>query len=211
MNVLKIWFIALLTLTCYSCMLPAEGVETSNVPVGKKEFEVWTDISFDTTTIGSLTSADVSGRKLGIVGLRYSQQLNVRESLSVSYTLDVIPVAIAFSSQINSSTGVLIRDNVYGWGVSPIGFSFQFLPSNKLHPFLNMAGGFLYFEKPVPSPDGTRWNYTATAGGGIRFPISNFFFDAGYMFHHISNGKGQLQNPSLNTHIIYMGFVVWSR
>ncbi|PWT87426.1 MAG: hypothetical protein C5B54_12380 [Acidobacteria bacterium] len=167
----------------------------------RKELEIWTDISFDTTSIGGLDAAEVHGRKLVIGALRYSRPLIAHQSWTMDYTLDVIPVAIAFSSEVNA----------YGWGASPIGFSFKLAQSNKVHPFFDISGGFLHFDQAFPSPAGTQWNFTATAGGGIRFQISKHFLDAGYMFHHISNGREQVQNPSLNTHVIFIGFVVLMR
>lgn len=184
-----------------------------NLPQQQKtarEWGVWGGVSFHTLSLGGLSNSDVQGRHLVLGGIRYGRILAQGRNLSVSYTLDMIPVAIAFHSQsqaANASSPGYSRQNVYGFGASPIGFQFNFAPNSSIQPFIGLTGGFLYFQKPVPNPIGTHWNFTATANGGLEFFLANDrAITLGYLFHHLSNARPQKENPSLNTNVFYFGF-----
>lgn len=173
----------------------------------KQEIGIWSSFSFNTTSLGALTDEEVKGRKLLLIGFRYGRMIKQKETFSILYTFDVLPVAMAFHSSVQNAGADLIPKNVYGFGVSPIGFTFRFRTARRMQPQFGCTGGFLHFQDPVPNPQGTNWNFTATGGGGLRFVLSHGrSIDAGYMFHHISNGRRPRENPSLNTNLVYFGF-----
>jgi hypothetical protein len=176
----------------------------------KKEIGLWSSVSFNTTSLGSLSAEDVKGRKLLLAGFRYGRALKQSKNFSLFYTLDVIPLAVAFHSSVQNLSEEqpsITPKDVYGFGASPIGFTFCFGTNHKVQPQLGLTGGFLRFQQPVPTLEGTRWNFTASAGGGIRIVLSpTKALDLGYTFHHISNGRRPRENPSLNTNLVYFGF-----
>jgi len=200
---MRICVLAFLVVSVFGSCLMADTTADHN-----KHWELWGDISFNTTQLGALSAADVSGRKLLIAGLRYTHPLVQGQKWVMDYTLDLIPFALAFSSEVNSTGSSFVRKNIYGWGASPIGFRFHFGNPHRIQPFFNINGGFLRFDQAVPAPTGTLWNFTASAGGGVRFRLDTHAIDAGYLFHHISNGRKKLENPSLNTQMIYLGFLL---
>lgn len=186
------------------------SADPSSIPGNprEQELELWGDISLNTTSLGALSSSDVRHRKLLIVGLRYGFRVAGNEHHSLFYTIDLIPVAIAFHSAggENPESQMPIRSNIAGWGISPLGLKMHFRRGNALQPFLAFNGGFLHFQHAVPNPTGTRWNFTAAVGGGLRCLMgSRYAVDAGYMFHHMSNGRAPVENPSLNTNVFSFG------
>lgn len=178
-------------------------------PKTPQEWGFWGAGAVYTLSAGGLSIPDVQGRNLILTACRYSRVLEQRRSLTVSYTLDIIPAAVALNSQAQpaGTSSDYAREDVYGFGACPLGFTFHFLTVRAVQPFIGLTGGFLRFQEPVPDPVSTRWNFTATAGGGLRLFVSDYqALTLGYMFHHLSNGRAPEQNPSLNTHMLYFGF-----
>lgn len=189
----------LMLLSCSFCRAEVPGQS-------KQEFALWSSVSFNTTTLGALTEEEVKGRQLFLLGVRYGRILKRTENFSLFYTVDAIPVALAFHSSVAKGAELISKD-VYGLGASPVGFNFRFRTTQQVQPEFGFTGGFLHFEEPVPNPQGTSWNFTATGGCGLRFALPHGRSIAlGYMFHHISNGKHPRENPSLNTNLVYFGF-----
>jgi hypothetical protein len=205
------WLILLFAAQFFpSSMLVADALNHTQSHGTTNEFGIWGVVSFDTLSLGALSTSDIHGRKLILNGFRYGRSLVSARSYSLAYTLDIIPVAVAFHSQVqtrNTPSPAIMRENVYGFGVSPVGFKFNFRTNRAVQPFFALTGGFLHFQKPVPTPESTRWNFTASGGGGIQFFIANHrAMSLGYMLHHLSNGRQPKQNPSLNTQVFYFGF-----
>ena len=173
----------------------------------RSEMSIWSAVSIHTTALGALSKDQIEGRQLVLAGFRYAHELSEKNNFALFYTVDVIPLALAFDSIVQEHGTETLRKNVYGFGASPIGFEFSFLTNRVVQPQLGVNGGFLHFADRVPTPVGTRWNFTATGTAGIRVILShNRALDFGYMFHHISNGRSPAENPSLNTNVAYFGF-----
>jgi len=174
---------------------------------GQNQWTVWSAFSLHTIAMGSLTAAERHGRNLLLSGIRYGHLLKSTRSFSWFYTVDIIPVAVAFHTEVRDPiSNEITRANIYGFGGSPIGLKFDFRTRKKVQPFFDVAGGFLKFPTSVPAPQGSRWNFSAMAGAGIQFPFRNrnaIQFE--YMFHHISNARRHEHNPSLNTGTLRLG------
>ena len=96
---------------------------------------------------------------------------------------------------------------IYGAGLSPFGFKLNFLPQSWIQPFIDASVGFLYFQRDIPVPDSSRFNFTPEAGLGVQFFLApNYALTLGYKFHHISNAGISQNNPGMNSHVIYAGF-----
>jgi hypothetical protein len=164
-------------------------------PAPRHEFQFLAGYSpVSATVIGTATD-----RRFVVAGLVYSYTFWQSREASIAYSAAVLPVSV-----------VLEPDHaVYGFGVMPLGFVFNFHHQARVHPFAEMLGGILASTEPVPleAPDATGLNFMFDIGGGIRWkPARNRAFIAGYKFLHISNAGTTRFNPGLDNNVFYVGF-----
>jgi len=183
---------------------------------GDNEWGFWAGFSPKATTIfEGLHEDEAEDRKFFIAALRYGRTLAANDSLALQYTLDVVPVAVATGvivSRTTSPTGVdtFRRETAYGAGFTPLGLQLDFANGRKVHPYVHLNGGFLYFNKDVPIEDSGRFAFVGEAGGGVRiFTSERRAVNIGVRFHHISNGDTSGSNRGLNQFVIYAGFSVF--
>jgi hypothetical protein len=102
--------------------------------------------------------------------------------------------------------GQYLPDRVYGFGVSPLSWRWNFEPRGRYAPFVQLSGGLMKSSGPVP-PDTTSANFTAHAGGGLRVLVTRQqSLVLAYRFDHISNGNRLEQNPGVNAHAFHLGW-----
>src|SRR5918996_2029177 len=182
---------------------------------GDNEFGFWGGLSPKATTIfGGLRDDEAEDRKFFMAAFRYGRTLAANDSLALQYTLDAIPVALATGTIVSrTSTGGLTtfqRETAYGVGVTPLGLQLEFANGAKVHPFIHVNGGLLWFDKSVPIEDAGKLALVGEAGGGIRFFTSERrAVNIGVRFYHISNGDRTGSNRGLNQFVIYAGFSVF--
>jgi len=183
---------------------------------GDNEFGFWGGFSPKATTIfGGLHDDEAEDRKFFIAALRYGRTLAANDSLALQYTLDAVPVAVATGTIVSRTTtpgGVTTfqRETAYGVGLTPLGLQLDFANGAKVHPFIHVNGGFLYFNKSVPIEDAGQFAWVGEAGGGVRiFTSDRRAVNIGVRFHHISNGDRQGSNRGLNQFVIYAGFSIF--
>ena len=183
---------------------------------GDNEWGFWAGFSPKATTIfEGLREDEAEDRKFFIAALRYGRTLAANNSLALQYTIDAVPVAVATGvivSRTTSPTGVetFQRETAYGAGLTPIGLQLDFANGAKVHPFVHVNGGFLYFNKEVPIEDSGHFAFVGEAGGGVRiFTSERRAVNIGVRFHHISNGDTSGSNRGLNQFVIYAGFSVF--
>jgi hypothetical protein len=183
---------------------------------GDNEFGFWAGFSPKATTIfGGLHEDEARDRKFFIAGLRYGRTLAANNTLALQYTLDVVPVAVATGVIVNRTTspsGVTTfrRETAYGAGLTPLGLQLDFANGSRVHPFIHVNGGFLYFNKAVPIEDSGQFAFVGETGGGVRiFTSERRAVNIGVKFHHISNGNRSGSNRGLNQFVIYAGFSIF--
>ena len=182
---------------------------------GDNELGGWAGFSPKATTIfGGLRDDEADERKFFIAAFRYGRTLAANDSLALQYTLDAIPVALATGTIVSRTTtgGVTTfqRETAYGGGVTPLGVQLDFANGAKVHPFVHVNGGLLWFNKSVPIEDAGKLALVGEAGGGIRiFTSERRAVNIGVRFHHISNGDRTGSNRGLNQFVIYAGFSVF--
>lgn len=94
----------------------------------------------------------------------------------------------------------------YGFGLSPLLWRWNFQPRGRVAPYAELAGGGIWTTEPVPDRTTTA-NFTAHAGGGVRFFVKpQQAIVVSYWFHHISNGNRLDRNPGVNSHVVQVGF-----
>jgi hypothetical protein len=110
---------------------------------------------------------------------------------------------IAGPSQIPAHWG-------YGFGVTPLGFTFDFARARPIHPFFEINGGIVTSTEPIPVdvPEATALNFLVDFGGGMKWRprAKRYGFEAGYKFLHISNAFTTPANPGVDNNVFYLGF-----
>ena len=182
---------------------------------GDNEFGFWAGFSPKATTIfGGLHDDEAEDRKFFIAAFRYGRTLAANDSLALQYTLDAVPVAVATGTIVSRTTvggvDVFRRETAYGGGITPLGLQLDFRNGSKVHPFVHVNGGLLWFNKSVPIEDSGSFAYVGETGGGVRvFTSERRAVTLGVRFHHISNGNRQGSNRGLNQFVIYAGFSIF--
>lgn len=203
-----IWVISILICVCVSAS--AQTLEQ-----GDNEFGFWGGFSPKATTMfEGLRDDEADDRKFFLAAFRYGRTLAANNSLALQYTLDVVPVAVATGTIVSrtSVAGVetFQRETAYGAGITPLGLQLDFANGSKVHPFVHVNGGLLYFNKPVPIEDSGQFAYVGEAGGGVRvFTSDKRALSFGVRFHHISNGDRTGSNRGLNQFVFYAGFSIF--
>jgi hypothetical protein len=211
------FFYTIVILICVSA--PAFAQSDDNpflLKRGDNEWGFWAGFSPKATTIfEGLREDEAADRKFFIAALRYGRTLAANNSVALQYTIDAVPVAVATGvivARTTSPTGVdtFRRETAYGAGLTPIGLQLDFANGSKVHPFVHVNGGFLYFNKEVPIEDSGHFAFVGEAGGGVRiFTSERRAVNIGVRFHHISNGDTSGSNRGLNQFVIYAGFSVF--
>jgi len=97
---------------------------------------------------------------------------------------------------------------VYGFGVAPVVWRWNFEPRRRWSAFGELAMGGLWTADPIPE-ETSRANFTAHWGGGVRFfESAGRSLMLGYRFQHISNGNNLGSNPGVNSHVMLAGVSV---
>lgn len=97
-------------------------------------------------------------------------------------------------------------DTVYGVGISPLDWRWNFEPRGRYSPFVELASGLMKSTSPIPQGTSSA-NFTASGGGGVRILVAhNQSVVLAYRFDHISNGNRLADNPGLNAHAIHIGW-----
>jgi Lipid A 3-O-deacylase (PagL) len=100
---------------------------------------------------------------------------------------------------------------LYGFGLSPLVWRWNFEPRGRYAPYGELAGGALWTTGPVPDRT-TGANFMAHAGVGLRvFMRSHQALVVGYQLHHISNGNRLDRNPGVNAHNLHIGWAYFKR
>jgi len=175
---------------------------------GMQELGVWGGEGLvATTAFGGLTSPEAQGRTSAVLGLRYGRVLLVKDSLSLSYIGDLVPVEIQAGNVTRESDPLtpLARATVYGTGLAPLGLKAS-IGRARVKPFVSAAGGFLVFGRRVPLPAATKLTFTGDIDlGADLWTRASHVFTLGLKFHHISNaGTGDV-NRGLNLFVLYGG------
>ena len=100
---------------------------------------------------------------------------------------------------------------VYGFAVTPLGFTADFGRRHKVYPFLQTNEGIVASSEPVPInvTGATGLNFLIDVGGGVRIKTGRRkAISLGYKFLHISNGFTSAVNPGIDNNIFYVGFSI---
>jgi Lipid A 3-O-deacylase (PagL) len=157
------------------------------------------------TLIGTTTD-----RRLVIAGFGYSYRCWIWPGISISYSGELMPAAILLQPDQYLPQFVLAHA-VYGFAITPLGFTADFGRRHRLFPFLETNEGIIASSEPIPInvTGATGLNFLIDLGGGVRIKTGERrAISLGYKFLHISNGFTSPVNPGVDNNIFYAGFSI---
>ena len=175
--------------------------------------------------VGTVGNGSLQGtsndRRLFLIGAAYNRLLTRRKLADVTFTSQVIPLALLREPYFIGTNVQAVRNfpsvtearNNYGAGASPVGLRVNFLPGKMAQPFAGIEGGFLYFSRRALSPHASQFNFTVDGRAGVEFPLpSGKAISFAYMFEHMSNADIAQQNPGVDCHMLTLAyrFPLWA-
>jgi len=136
-----------------------------------------------------------------MAGFGYGYRCWVWSGVSISYTGELMPAAV-----------LLEPDHaVYGFAVTPLGFTADFGRRHKVYPFVETNEGIIASSEPIPInvTGATGLNFLIDVGGGVRIKTGQrHAVSLGYKFLHISNGFTSAVNPGVDNNVFYAGYSI---
>lgn len=153
-------------------------------------------------------------RALYVVGLNASRQLYSWRLGEIRFTPTLVPAVIATANREyrkvtydGGGTGVLpYKKTAFGAGLIPVAVEATLRLSDRAGIVLGGGGGAAYFDRRIPDPDETRFNFLADGHTGvfIRSGLGTTTF--GFRLQHISNGDTGRVNPGMDSRMLYVAF-----
>jgi hypothetical protein len=104
--------------------------------------------------------------------------------------------------------GQYIPERTFGVGILPLSWRWNFEPSGRYAPFVELSAGFMKSSQPVPTGTAST-NFIAHGGGGARILVGRQqALVLTYRLDHISNGNRIPDNPAINAHAFHIGWSV---
>jgi len=188
--------------------LAAQGRGVYGLERAANEYGVWGGGSFSSPTVVGSTERV----RLGLVAFRYARVMARGENMALKYTLDAVPVASLSFPVFEETAGGMreVRKTITGAGLAPVGFQVNFRRRERVQPFAQASGGFLYFGERVPTSGGAQFNFTGDFGGGVQWKTgARRAWTVGYRYHHVSNGYRADVNPGFDSNLFYVGFSIF--
>lgn len=140
--------------------------------------------------------------------LGWRKTLKQRPGFLLEYSLEVVPIELAFGTRVAEDRLPQRIATVYGAGLDPLGLEAHFGPG-RLRPYATLRTGFRVFARQVPTPRGTHFNFVLDAGAGVEWRLrSDRWVFAAVELHHLSNGGLGEANPSLNLVAVRAGLAL---
>jgi hypothetical protein len=171
-------------------------------------------------------------RELYITGIRWSKQLGRRKGGMWEYTNDFLPIVVATKTPFYRDTSftrtiripgrfggdeyitqridslILFNRTVYGFGWVPLGIRYR-RGNQRVQLVMGLSGGAVYFNRRMPDPGETRFNFTLDGTVLADIPITRMHgISVGYRFNHISNAYTGRVNPGMNSSMLQLGWVI---
>jgi hypothetical protein len=161
---------------------------------------------FSATLIG--TTAD---RRFYVAGFGYGYRCWVWPGVSISYSGELMPAAVFIQPGQYLPQPIVPAHAVYGFAVTPLGFTADFGRRRRVYPFFATDEGIIASSQPIPinMTGATGLNFLIDVGGGIRIKTGQRrAISLGYKFLHISNGFTSAINPGVDNNLFYVGFSI---
>jgi hypothetical protein len=177
--------------------------ERPGIIISSKEERVW--ILGGCAPFSSQLLGTTSDRQLVDIGLRYGRVLKTDGNVQIDYTLHILPLTTVRQPTFAG------HEVVYGGGVSPVGFRFDFVPRSRSQVFVAWTAGFVASVRPIPIdiPGGTQFNFTFdfVQVGFRRFNENRTrAWMIGYKLQHISIAFRTNVNPGVDENVFFAGY-----
>lgn len=97
------------------------------------------------------------------------------------------------------------RESVYGIGLVPAKVYLPFIKKNTT-PFFTTSAGIFVTNRAFPDFRGAKLNYVLEFGMGYQIELgSKQLLQLGYKLHHLSNGNRAVENPGIDSHMLFLG------
>jgi hypothetical protein len=164
----------------------------------------WTDLAL----FGSVRNAP---GHVAIASLELRRTLKVTDRFALDYLAGIVPVELQTGIVVDDSPGARETDfgraAVYGAGIDPVGIGLR-LGRGEWRPFATLRGGVRVFQRPVPDPRSSRFNFVADLGLGILRRVGpSSWVSMSVDLHHVSNGGLADSNRGINQLVLNLGFV----
>lgn len=134
--------------------------------------------------------------------LRYNHKfLYIRDNGLLEYVGELTISANYYNPAVNQDVS---PGNFTGYGISPLGFQYNWRRDRMVQPFLKSSTGFMYLDNPFPDDRGIKLNFVFEVGTGLEILLTDFSsLTLGYKYHHMSNGEIGQVNPGVDSNIFY--------
>ena len=163
---------------------------------------------------------NTTGRRFSAVNVRWTRTIGTRRGVTYQYFFELTPFAVAFNNEAKNPNFVseketpgespTIRKTAYGFGFQPANFRFIFRPRKRVKPFVQVGVGMIFFNKKMPVPEATSYNFTGDFGGGLYIVTDreggSKAITLGYRYFHISNFNTSSFNPGYNANLFSLGY-----
>ena len=121
----------------------------------------------------------------------------------MDYVAEVLPIAIFHGGVVTAPWGQALtpaRQNVPGFGITPIGLRMMWFSDSKVKPYFTVKGGMIVFSKKVPASQASYQNFTMQQGIGVQTRLSPQFDLRLGLFgdFHFSNAYMVSINPGID-------------
>lgn len=193
---LQLLFLAILGAARARAGWCASGRDAGNT---RHEFSFLAGYSPESATLIGTTT----GRRFVLGAFEYSYRCWDVAGMSIAFSPNAMPAAILLQPR-----EWLPAHAVYGFGVSPIGFTFALARRHSLSSFFEVRGGIIASTERIPEnvTDATALNFLFDFGAGVQWKVADRrAIDFGYKFLHISNAFTTPVNPGVDNNVFYVG------
>jgi len=163
---------------------------------------------------------NTDGRRLATISVRWTRTIGTVRNVTYQYFFELTPLAVAYNNELANPNYVsdketpaqskTIRKTAYGFGFQPANFRLIFRSRKRVKPFVQVGAGMMFFNKKMPVPEATSYNFTGDFGGGVYIITDR---EGGskavtlcYRYFHISNFNTSSFNPGYNANIFSLGY-----
>lgn len=195
----------------------APAVDSVDLAANDSTFEPWSfGIWFAGGTHEPLKTREghKADRALYFGGMQVAH-LILRSSFAVvSYTPALMPAIIATANRDyttiaypNGRSGTIVsKTTAFGVGFLPVALEAKLFVSNRSGLVIGGGGGAAYFDRRIPDPAETRFNFLANGHAGLYFRSVVGTTTVGFWLQHVSNGNTGQVNPGMDSRMLYVGF-----
>lgn len=156
----------------------------------------------------------VDDRALYIAGVSVSRVMFHGKLGNVAFTPALVPAIIAtanreYALEAYPGGGEVVKPykkNAFGAGLIPLAFEGTIAASGRVGIVIGGGGGAAYFNRRIPDPGETRFNFLADGHTGLYLRSAIGVTTVGFRLQHISNGNTGHVNPGMDSRMLYVGY-----